>query len=159
MENEFLDRAQLDQKEAAQKAKEKKKSTKRASKRSAKATKRSGSNAFVQILNGEFLTREFITNNLSFIFFIIFLLLLVVAKGYYGKELTCDVNTTQMDLDEVTSDYFESKARLEEETRRVRLVEELEADGLKETVNPTKVIKIKGAKNETATKVEDRDNE
>ena len=83
------------------------------------------------------------TNNLSFIFFIIFLLLLVVAKGYYGKELTREVNNTQTELDEVTSDYFEAKARLEEETRRIRLVEQLESQGLKETVNPTKVIRVK----------------
>ena len=130
MDNEFADKAQLEEQEAARKEKEKKAEAKR-KKKEAKAgkksnVKKSGPNAFVQILNGDFLTKEFITNNLSFIFFIIFLMLLVVAKGYYGKELTRNVNKTQSDLDEVTSDYFESKARLEEETRRVRLLEQLE---------------------------------
>lgn len=154
MENEFIDPAQLEKQEAAQKEKEKKDAAKLAAKlkkrsgKSSKKSKRSGQNAFVQILNGDFLTREFMMNNLSFIFFIIFLLLLVVAKGYYGKELTREVNNTQSDLDEVTSDYFEAKARLEEETRRVRLVEQLESQGLKETVNPTKVIRIKKKENE-----------
>lgn len=147
MDNEFIDRAQLDEQEAARKEKEKKAEAKK-KKKEAKAgkkasAKKSGPSAFVQILNGDFLTKEFITNNLSFIFFIIFLMLLVVAKGYYGKELTRNVNKTQSELDEVTSDYFESKARLEEETRRVRLLEQLESHGLKETVNPTKVIRIK----------------
>lgn len=142
MENEFLDRAQLEQQEAAKKKAEAK-AAKKASRKKSNIAKRKRPNAFVQILNGDFLTREFITNNLGFIFFLIFLLLLVVAKGYYGKELTRDVNTTQSELDEVTSDYFESKARLEEETRRIRLVEQLEAQGLKETVNPTKVIRIR----------------
>lgn len=150
MDNEFLDRAQLEKQEAAQKAKEKKATAKKRKKaakgKGGKAAKRTGPNAFVQILNGEFLTKEFMTKNLGFIFFIIFLMLLVVAKGYYGKELTRDVNTTQGELDEVTSDYFESKARLEEETRRIRLVEQLELQGLKETVNPTKVIRIKKKK-------------
>lgn len=141
MENEFLDRAQLDEREAAKKEKEKKAEKKKAEKK--KANKARKPSAFVQILNGDFLTREFMTNNLNFIFFIIFLLLLVVGKGYYGKELTKKVNDTQIELDEVTSDYFEAKTRLEEETRRVRLVEELESSGLKETVNPTKVIRIK----------------
>jgi len=150
MDNEFVDKAQLEEQEAARKEKEKKAEAKR-KKKEAKAgkksnAKKSGPNAFVQILNGDFLTKEFITNNLSFIFFIIFLMLLVVAKGYYGKELTRNVNKTQSDLDEVTSDYFESKARLEEETRRVRLLEQLESNGLKETVNPTKVIRIKKEK-------------
>lgn len=152
MDNEFLDRAQLEEQEAAQKEKERKAAAKAAAKekkrasKGKKVSKRTGPNAFVQILNGDFLTKEFITNNLAFIFFIIFLMLLVVAKGYYGKELTRDVNNTQTELDEVTSDYFEAKARLEEETRRVRLVEQLESQGLKETVNPTKVIRIKKKK-------------
>lgn len=150
MDNEFVDKAQLEKEEAARKEKEKKTEAKK-KKKKAKAGKKSegkksGPNAFVQILNGDFLTKEFITNNLSFIFFIIFLMLLVVAKGYYGKELTRNVNKTQSDLDEVTSDYFESKARLEEETRRVRLLEQLESQGLKETVNPTKVIRIRKEK-------------
>jgi hypothetical protein len=143
MENEFLDREQLDQQEAAKKKTEAKAAKKASRKRKSSAAKRKRPNAFVQILNGDFLTREFITNNLGFIFFLIFLLLLIVAKGYYGKELTREVNTTQSELDEVTSDYFESKARLEEETRRIRLVEQLESQGLKETLNPTKVIRIK----------------
>jgi hypothetical protein len=143
MENEFLDREQLDQQEAAKKKTEAKAAKKASRKRKSSAAKRKRPNAFVQILNGDFLTREFITNNLGFIFFLIFLLLLIVAKGYYGKELTREVNTTQSELDEVTSDYFESKARLEEETRRIRWVEQLESQGLKETLNPTKVIRIK----------------
>ncbi len=162
MENEFVDPAQLEAQEAAQKEKEKKDAAKLAAKlkkRSGKSArkglkkpKRTGPNAFVQILNGDFLTKEFMTNNLSFIFFIIFLLLLVVAKGYYGKELTREVATTETELDEVTSDYFEAKARLEEETRRVRLVEQLEPQGLKETVNPTKVIRIKSSSDGVSVK-------
>ena len=137
MENEFLDRAQLDEKKASTK-KKKTKSKK------TKATKKQNSpNAFVQILNGDFLTKEFMVNNLNFIFFIMLLLLLIVGKGYYGKQLTADVQKTQKGLDDVTSDYFETKAQLEEATQRARLIQKLGSTGLKETVNPTKVIRIK----------------
>jgi hypothetical protein len=100
-------------------------------------------NAFVQILNGEFLTKEFVLDNLNFIFFIIFMLLLLVGKGYYGKQLSRDVEDSQKELNEMTADYVESKAKLEEDTRRVKLIEKLGPYGLKETVNPTKVIRIK----------------
>ncbi|MFT6503409.1 MAG: hypothetical protein ACJASQ_003544 [Crocinitomicaceae bacterium] len=136
MDNEFLDKAQLDEQDATEKKKIKKKAAKK------KAAKERKPNAFVQILNGDFFTREFMVGNLNFIFFIMLLLLLVVGKGYYGKQLTKDVNSTQEQLDEATSDYFEVKTRLEEETERTRLIEELKSDGLKETVNPTKVIRI-----------------
>ncbi len=137
MENDFLDRSQLEAKEAAEKAKQKKRKTK------AKIAKNKKPSSFVQILNGDFLTKEFMTKNLNFIFFIMLLLLLIVGKGYYGKRLSSDVLKTQKELDELTSDYFEAKATLEEKTRRSELVEKLKETGLKETVNPTKVIKIK----------------
>ena len=39
------------------------------------------SNAFNQILNGEFLTKDFVINNLNYIFYIFFLLLILFAKG------------------------------------------------------------------------------
>jgi len=142
MDNEFLDRAQLDEKEGAQEKKKKEKERK-AKKRKEKSSK---PNAVVQILNGDFLTKEFMLNNLNFIFFVMFLLLLVVGKGYYGKQLSKDVLKTQTELDDITSDYFESKAKIEEITRRTELVRRLESTGLKETVNPTKVIRIKKEK-------------
>lgn len=117
-------------------------------KKADKPKKTSKSTAFTQILNGDFLTREFVLNNLGFIFFVILLLLLTVAKGYYGKELSKDIEKTQKELDEATADYVETKARLEEETRRYRLVEKLGPKGLKETVNETKVIRLKEKKDE-----------
>ncbi len=137
MENEFVDKEQLDELLAAAEKKPKKK------KKTQKKSPRKGPNTFVQILNGDFLTKEFMLNNLNFIFFIMLLLLLVVGKGYFGKKLSKNVLNTQKELNEVTSDYFEAKARLEENTRRSELVKELESTGLKETVNPTKVIRIK----------------
>lgn len=151
MENEFIDKEQLDKLKAAAEEKEKAiqekevlKNTKKARKKktTSKKPKSNRPNAFVQILNGDFLTKEFMLNNLNFIFFVIFLLILMVAKGYYGKQLASDVVKTQRELDEITADYFSAKAKLEEDTRRMKLVEELEPIGLKETVNPTKVIRI-----------------
>ncbi len=136
MENEFVDRSQLEEKEAAE-AKKKREVAERARK-----IRERRPNALVQILNGEFFTREFVVKNLAFIFFVMFLLLLTVSKGYYGKRLSKDVTQRQEELDELTSDYFEAKARLEDETGRTKLVEQLESRGLKETVNPTKVIRI-----------------
>ena len=137
MENEFVDRAQLEKlKKASEKAASKKK-VKKASKSKGKQS------SFVQILNGDFLKKDFILKNLNFLFFIILLLLLIVGKGYYGKQITKSVNQTQKELDEMTGEYFEVKARLEENTRRSTLLEELESTGLKETTNPPKVIRIK----------------
>ena len=105
-------------------------------------------NLLIQVLNGEILTRDFVLNNLTFIFFILFLLMLMVAKGYYGKQLQKDITDLQADVDARTAEYIENKARLEESTSRYRLVQALEKRGLKETVNPVKVIRLKRKDNE-----------
>jgi hypothetical protein len=114
------------------------------SKKSPKPPKRP--NILVQVLNGDILTRDFVLNNLTFIFFILFLLLLVVGKGYYGKQLTKDIDTLQTEVNATTAEYIENKAKLEESTTRYRLVEMLERRGLKESLKPAKVIRIKQTK-------------
>lgn len=100
------------------------------------------SNLLVSLINGDFLSKEFVVNNLNFIFYFIFMLLLLVAKGYYGKQLTKEVDVQQRELNEILSDYVTKKAKLEEDTRRINLSNELAPLGLKETVNPTKVIRL-----------------
>lgn len=100
-------------------------------------------NLLVQVLNGDILTRDFVLNNLTFIFFILFLLLLMVGKGYFGKQQTKDIETLQTEVNAATAEYIENKARLEEMTTRYRLVEALEHRGLKEAVKPAKVIRLK----------------
>lgn len=134
MNNEYVDKETV----AAQEKKKENKATKKSSKRTAKA------NPFVQILNGDFLAKEFVINNLPFVFYVVFLLILLVSKGYYGKQLAKDIDTSQKELDAATAEFVESKAKLEEETRRIELVNQLSPRGLKETTKPAKVIRIKG---------------
>jgi len=134
MDNEYIDKDSVHEE---QKRKEPKKAKKKVS------GKKKRPNALIQILNGNFLTKEFVLNNLNFIFFIIFLLLILVGKGYYGKQLSKDADKAQIELNELSANYIETKAKLEEETRRYKLIDKLGPKGLTETVNPTKVIRIK----------------
>ena len=113
-----------------------------------KGTKVRRQNLFIQVLNGEILTRDFVLNNLTFIFFILFLLMMMVSKGYYGKQLQKDINDLQTEVDAQTAEYIENKAKLEESTTRYRLVQSLERRGLKEMTDPAKVIRVKKKKNE-----------
>ena len=111
--------------------------------------KRSGkTSAFSQILNGDFLTKEFVLNNLNYIFFLIALLLLIIAKGYYGKQISTDIDNAQREYDQNAAEYIESKSKLETVTRRYKLVEKLQNRELKETKNATKVIRLKKKKDE-----------
>jgi hypothetical protein len=101
------------------------------------------SSIIVQILNGEILAKDLVLNNLSYFFFVVFLLIMLVAKNYYGKQLTKDIDSSLKKLDASTAEYVESKGRLEEKTKRYELVRKLEPKGLKETTKPAKVIRIK----------------
>jgi hypothetical protein len=133
MSNEYIDKDELASQAAAkEKQKEKK-----------KLPRKVISNPFTQILNGEFLAKDYVVNNLGFVFFFIFMLILVVSKGYYDKSLMQEIDKTQKELDASTAEYVEAKAKLEEETQRIELVRKLEPRGLKETTNPTKVIRIR----------------
>lgn len=139
MTNEYIDKEDLAARETEQKKREPKQ-------KKEKKEKKSGGNVLIQILNGEILTKDVVLNNLTYIFFCIFLLIMLVAKGYYGKQLTKDIDTSLKKLDASTAEYVEAKAQLEEKTKRFELVRELEPRGLKETLKPAKVIRIKKTK-------------
>lgn len=94
------------------------------------------------LLNGEFLVKSFVLDNLGYVFFLIFLLLILVGKSYYGKQLSKDINQSQREVDQMTADYVEAKAKVEEEGLRYKLVEKVDSN-LKENQNATKVIRIK----------------
>lgn len=135
MENEYIDKDRL----AAQEEEKKKQREPKEKKPKVKGKQP----LIIQILNGEILTRDVVLNNLGYVFFCIFLLMLLVAKGYLGKQLTKDIDTSMRELDATTAEYVEAKARLEERTKRYELVRKLEPRGLKETMKPAKVIRIK----------------
>ncbi len=111
-----------------------------------KATKKKegkNSNIFLQILNGEFLMQDFVVNNLGFVFFLFAMFIIVISKGYYGKNLVKEIETTQTELDAKTAEFVETRAKLEQATKREILIKKLEARGLYETTKPAKVIRIK----------------
>lgn len=132
MSNKYVDKEEL---EAEQPKREK-----------PSGKKSKGSKTVVQILSGDFLTREFVIENLGFIFYLMLLLLLLIGKGYYVKQVSDNVIKTEMELDEIVSDYVELKARFQEETSRSNLVIKLEGTGLIESMEPPKVIRVQKEK-------------
>ncbi|HLW39253.1 MAG TPA: FtsL-like putative cell division protein [Brumimicrobium sp.] len=103
------------------------------------------SQSVMQIMNGDFLTKDFVMNNMNYIFFVIFLMVLIVSKGYYVNQLANDIAREEIEVEDITADYVETKAKLEELTQRSQMVKRLEPLGLREAINPTKVIKVKKA--------------
>ena len=112
-------------------------------KKSVKKKDGKNANIFLQILNGEFLMQDFVINNLGFVFFLFAMFIIVISKGYYGKSLVKEMETTQTELDARTAEFVETRAKLEQATRREILIKKLEGRGLYETTKPAKVIRIR----------------
>jgi Na+-transporting methylmalonyl-CoA/oxaloacetate decarboxylase gamma subunit len=117
-----------------------------AGKTTQKKTEKKNSKTLAQIVNGDFLKRDFVLNNLTYIFFVLVLLIILVGKGYYVSQLSKNIENTEKEVNQMNSDYVEAKAKLEEQTRRAKLVEQLTPQGLKETLKPTKVIRVEKEK-------------
>lgn len=115
---------------------------------SAKKPKAKKQSALMIILNGDFLTKDFVLNNLAYILFLFLLLFILVAKGYYGKSLVKKVQETRTDLDQNTADYIETKTLFEERTRRYKMVERLKKKNLVESENAIQVIKSNAIRND-----------
>ena len=109
---------------------------------------RKNPNALTQILNGEFLTKSFVLNNLPFMFFGLFLLILFVSKGYYVKQINDDIKETELEVNQNAAEFLEVKSSFESKTKRQDLIEKLGDRNLKESLNATKVIRIKPSRND-----------
>jgi hypothetical protein len=115
------------------------KSTKKNKKQEGKKSE----NILIQILNGNFLLRDFVVHNLGFVFFIFLMLIALVSKGYYCKDLNKKIVETQRDVDAKNTKFYSLKERLEKMTRRDVLVRKLNPIGIYETTKPAKVIRVK----------------
>ena len=71
-----------------------------------KQTAAQSRSTFVQIMNGEFLSRDNFVKNLPFVFFLGFLLVVLIGWGYYAETVTKREVQLEKDLSELNSEYF-----------------------------------------------------
>ena len=66
-----------------------------------------------------------------------------MAKGYYVKQVKDEIRSTQVEINQNAADFLEVKTIFETETRRQNLVDRLQERQLKESLNATRVIRLK----------------
>lgn len=98
---------------------------------------------FVQLMNGEFLTRDYFLNNLPFTFFIGFLFIVVIAWGYYGETIAKKEIQLEKELGELNAEYFTLTAEYNAQRGRRQIAEKLAPLGIKESVSSPKKIRVK----------------
>ena len=139
--NEYIDRETVDQQEQQQTKNPK--SKKRSSKRSDSKKGKSNGRLVVQIMNGEFLSRDWFVRNLPFTFFVGFLLVLLIGWGYYGDATTRKEVQLQEELGELNSEYYTLSSEYRSIRGRNEIKEKLGDSGLDETRVTPKKIRVK----------------
>lgn len=136
--NEYIDQETADLKKAEQESKEIRKKNRRARKVAAKS--KAGGRLVVQIMNGEFLTKDWFIKNLPFTFYVAFLLVVLISWGYYAESMTRKEVELQEELSELNSEYFTLSSEYITKRGRQQIKDNLAGTGLEESrVSPRKI--------------------
>lgn len=143
--NEYLDQETVDQQEqdtgrrTGKKAKNPESKLRSKKKANSEKSKSKG-RLVVQIMNGEFLSRDWFVRNLPFTFYIGLLLVLLIGWGYYGESTTRKEVRLQEELSELNSEYFTLSSEYISKRGRQKIKEKLDGTGLVESrVSPKKI--------------------
>jgi len=99
--------------------------------------------SFVQIISGEFLSKDFIVGNLPFISFIGLMLVVMIGWGYYTETIGKKEIDLEKELGELNSEFFSLGSEYNNLSRQTQVAERLKGTGLKESTNPPLKIKVK----------------
>ncbi|MCB0480022.1 MAG: hypothetical protein KDC83_01260 [Flavobacteriales bacterium] len=112
----------------------------------AKVKKKAKSNLFVDMLNGNILTRETVIAHLPYLLFLALLALVYISNGFLAEENIRNLNKVDNETKELRSEYITIKSELmyrSKQSELVKIIVEKEL-GLKESfVPPKKLIRSK----------------
>ena len=98
--------------------------------------------AFLNVLNGSFLTRENVLGNMPFILFCSALMITYIGYGYHTERIVRNLSSTDSELKELRSEYITVRAKLETDEQQSKVADRIAILGLKESVVPPVKIDI-----------------
>lgn len=116
------------------------KAEKKAEKKKANKVARS----FRDVLNGNVLTRDYVVDNLPYIFFLTALMLFYIGMGYTTDKNSRRIEKIESELVELNSEYISVKTELNLVSRQSQIADSTAYMGLYEMKDePPKVILVK----------------
>jgi len=115
------------------------------SKPKAKSTtkqKKKSNRSIVKILSGDFLSEKTLVDNLPFVGFVGFLLVVLIGWGYYTESIAKEESKLEKDLGELNSEYFTLGSEYNRLSRQTQVANRLKESGLTESIDPPKKIKV-----------------
>ena len=111
-------------------------------KKSTVRTKRNLARSFIDVLNGNFLTRENAVQRLPFLFFLTLLMIFYIANTHYSERTAREIDKLNKQLKELGSEYITTKSNLMFKSKQSEVATAVEQMGIKESVVPPKKITI-----------------
>ncbi|MDX1350276.1 MAG: FtsL-like putative cell division protein [Putridiphycobacter sp.] len=96
-----------------------------------------------KVITGEFLSRSEIINNIPFISFLGFLLVVLIGWGYYTETVGKKEVQLEKELGELNSEFFSLGVEYNKLSRQTQVSERLEGSELQESTIPPKKLKVK----------------
>jgi hypothetical protein len=97
------------------------------------------------VFNGNFLSKENIVKNVSYLFFLTFLLICYIGYGYYSDKISSRIAELKNENQELVSEQHTSNKDLNLISLQSRIADSTDVLGLKESVDPPiKIIVPKG---------------
>jgi hypothetical protein len=94
------------------------------------------------VLDGTFLTRKKMIDQLPFLLIITLMGMAYIFNSNYADKTIIQISRTKSELEELRFNYINTKSKLMQGTRQSELVHRLEARGVKESMIPPRKIII-----------------
>ncbi len=110
------------------------------------AKKRSGGTAFAKriigVLDGSFLTRDTVLNNIPFLLFLFGIGILYIGNSHFAESSVITMNKLNRELKELRSDFISTRSELMFVSKQSEVAKAVESMGIYESVVPPKKIVI-----------------
>lgn len=98
---------------------------------------------FKNYLGGDVFSKDSVVNQLPFILYVVFLLMIYISNTYIAEDMKLDIIQTSKILEEKKVEYISIKSEITTRTKQSELSVRLKSKGIKETVEPVKKIVVK----------------
>ena len=97
---------------------------------------------FNEYLGGDVFSKKTVINQLPFVLYVVFLLMLYITNTYIAEDINREVLIKTKLLDEKHVEYVYNKSEITRMTKQSELAKILKNKGIKESVEPLKKITI-----------------
>ena len=101
---------------------------------------------FIRVLDGSFLTKENVLNNLPFVFFLTLLAIFYIGNSYYAEKTIREIHSLNKELKELRSEFITSKSALMFRSKQSEVADAVAELGIEESRIPPKKIVIEPGK-------------